>query len=83
VETGVAKGTDLRKKFPVGQQVETKILNIADDGKIRLSMRALVTDDERATFEKYAGAATDGLAAAGFGTLAAAFSRSKPKQKKR
>ena len=75
IETGLAKGTDLRKKIPVGTQVEVKVLAIAEDGKIRLSMRAIEADDERSSFEKYAGGSAEGSSQAGFGTLAAAFAR--------
>ena len=78
-ETGLAKGTDLRKKLPVGKQIEVKILSIADDGKIRLSIRELEADDERSSFKEFSGA-TEGKGLAGFGTLAAAFARSKPQK---
>jgi small subunit ribosomal protein S1 len=54
-ETGAPRGADLRKHFPPGAVLEAKIVAIADDGKIRLSVKALVEDAERANFEAYAG----------------------------
>lgn len=53
-ETGTARGADLKKLFPVGSPIETKIIAIGDDGKIRLSIRALADDDERKNYEAYA-----------------------------
>ncbi len=53
-ETGTPRGSDLKKHFSVGQDVDAKILNIADDGKIRLSISALAADAERADFEAFA-----------------------------
>jgi small subunit ribosomal protein S1 len=53
-ETGTPRGADLRKLFPVGHAVEAKILAIAEDGKIRLSIKALGEDAERGEFEAYA-----------------------------
>lgn len=53
-ETGAPRGADLRKQFPQGSPVEAKILAIGEDGKIRLSIKALAADAERADFEAYA-----------------------------
>jgi len=85
-ETGTPRGADLKKHFAVGQEVETKILNIDETGKIRLSIAALGADDERGVFEAFksgqGGPAAEGAPAAGaparkekpaprgFGTLA-------------
>ena len=80
-ETGSPKGTDLRKKFPLGTNLEAKVLSIADDGKIRLSIRALQADEERASFESFSDHSNDHQG--GFGTMAAAFARSKNKSNKR
>ncbi len=52
-ETGTPRGADLKKHFAMGQEVEAKILNIAEDGKIRLSIAALAADAERGDFEAY------------------------------
>jgi small subunit ribosomal protein S1 len=52
-ETATARGSDLKKLFTVGQEVEAKILNIDPDGKIRLSIAAIARDEERSSFEKF------------------------------
>lgn len=52
-ETGTPRGADLRKLFPAGMEVEAKILSMAEDGKIRLSFKALTADAERKDFEAY------------------------------
>jgi small subunit ribosomal protein S1 len=52
-ETGTPRGADLKKHFAVGQDVEAKILNIDETGKIRLSVAALGADDERGLFEAF------------------------------
>ncbi len=52
-ETGTPRGADLRKLFPVGETIEAKILAIGEDGKIRLSIKALGEDVERGEFEAY------------------------------
>lgn len=54
---------------------------------MRLSIRALMADEERASFEKFSGkdkAKDGGGGSSGFGTLVAAFARSqqgKPKKR--
>lgn len=53
VETATPRGADLKKHFTVGQDVEAKILNIDETGKIRLSISALGADDERGVFEAF------------------------------
>ena len=53
-ETRTPRGAELKKHFVVGQDVEAKILAIAEDGKIRLSIAALKADDERGEFEQFA-----------------------------
>ena len=74
VELGVARGADLRKAFPLGTKVRAKVLEIAE-GRIRLSLRALKDDEERAEFEGFKGkqqkAGEPGAepATRGFGTL--------------
>lgn len=76
-ETGTPRGADLKKHFTVGQELDAKILNIAEDGKIRLSIAALKADDERGEFESFAEGerkrktndAEQSAAVRGFGTL--------------
>lgn len=52
-EMGLPRGADLQKHFPVGTAVETKIVAVAPDGKIRLSIRALAQDAEREEYAAY------------------------------
>ncbi len=52
-ETATPRGADLRKLFPPGSALEAKIVSIAADGKIRLSLKALADDDERKEFQAY------------------------------
>jgi small subunit ribosomal protein S1 len=67
VELGVARGADLRKAFPLGTKVRAKVLEIAE-GRIRLSLRALKDDEERAEFEGFR-KNENAEAAQGFGTF--------------
>lgn len=57
-ETGTPRGTDLKKQFAVGAEVEAKILAIKEDGKISLSFKALSLDAERADYEAFASSST-------------------------
>jgi len=52
-ETGAPRNADLNKLYTVGAEVEAKILAIQEDGKIRLSFKALSADAEREDFEAY------------------------------
>jgi small subunit ribosomal protein S1 len=67
-QTGTARGTDLRKEFPVGTRVETKVLEVDPRrGEAKLSIRALKEDVEKHAYQQYrAGVARD----AKFGTFA-------------
>jgi small subunit ribosomal protein S1 len=53
METGTPRNSDLKKHFVLGQELEAKIQSIGADGKIRLSITALKTDDERADLAAY------------------------------
>jgi small subunit ribosomal protein S1 len=53
-ETATPRGADLHKLFPVGTIVDAKVVAIAEDGKIRLSIKALTADAERRDYEAYA-----------------------------
>lgn len=73
-ETGTPRNADLKKHFTVGQEVEAKILAVAPDGKIRLSITALKSDEERADLAAYQKSEEKKREAAdrpvrGFGTL--------------
>lgn len=50
-ETGVPRGTDLRKAFPEGTKVTAKVLETGE-GKVRLSFRAAKDAEERAQYEE-------------------------------
>ena len=67
MELGVARGADLRKTFPLGTKLRAKVLEIAE-GRIRLSLRALKDDEERAAFEGFR-KNESAEAAQGFGTF--------------
>jgi small subunit ribosomal protein S1 len=49
-EIGVARGTDLRKAFPIGTPVTTKVLETGE-GRLRLSIKGAKDAEERAAFE--------------------------------
>lgn len=53
-ESGSPRGADLNKAFPVGAEVEAKIVKIDADGKIRLSVTAMKADEERGEYESFA-----------------------------
>ncbi len=67
-ELGVARGTDLRKAFPIGTKLKAKVLEIGD-GKLRLSLRALKDDEERAQFDGFREQEKKASTVQGFGTL--------------
>ncbi|MFO0755812.1 MAG: S1 RNA-binding domain-containing protein [Byssovorax sp.] len=66
--TGTIRGTDLRKEFPVGTQIDAKVLEIDPRrGEAKLSIRALKEDAEKQAYQQYrAGVARE----AKFGTFA-------------
>lgn len=65
-ELGVPRGADLRKHFPVGTKLKTKIVAL-EEGKMRLSITALKDDEERAEVEAFRD--KEKPEARGFGTL--------------
>jgi small subunit ribosomal protein S1 len=52
VELGTARGADTRKLFPLGTKLTAKVLETGD-GKLKLSLRAVKDDEERADFDGY------------------------------
>jgi small subunit ribosomal protein S1 len=64
-ETGTERGTDLRKKFPVGSEFEVKIIGIDRDGSLKCSVKAMQIDEERQAVKNYRREA----AKQGFGTF--------------
>jgi ribosomal protein S1 len=65
-ELGVPRGADLRKHFPIGTKLKTKVVAL-EEGKMRLSVTALKDDEERAEVEAFRG--KEKQDARGFGTL--------------
>jgi small subunit ribosomal protein S1 len=52
--TGTPRGTELRKVFSVGQEVEAKVIEIDPRrGEARLSIKALSEDQERSAYQQY------------------------------
>lgn len=51
-ELGTARGADVRKLFPVGTKLTAKVLETGE-GKLRLSVKAVAADEERAEFDGY------------------------------
>jgi small subunit ribosomal protein S1 len=76
VEIGVPRGTDLRKAFPLGTKLKAKVLDIGD-GKMRLSIRGLKDDEERAHFEGFREQEKKGPPASSFGTFGDLLRKSK------
>jgi len=51
-ELGTARGADTRKLFPPGTRLTAKVLETGE-GKLRLSVKAVAADEERAEFDGY------------------------------
>ncbi|HET9371194.1 MAG TPA: S1 RNA-binding domain-containing protein, partial [Vicinamibacterales bacterium] len=69
-ETGSAHGTDLKKAFPVGTNLEVIVLDTdASSRRMRLSIKAIADEAERAEVRDYA-ARSDTGAGASLGSLA-------------
>jgi small subunit ribosomal protein S1 len=64
-ETGTDRGTDLRKRFPIGSEIEAKIIGIDRDGSLKCSVKAMQIDEERQAVKNYRREA----AKQGFGTF--------------
>ncbi|ATB33398.1 30S ribosomal protein S1 [Melittangium boletus DSM 14713] len=52
-ETGTERGTDLRKKFSLGQELKVALVDIDPSGKVRLSITAAERAEERAEVEAW------------------------------
>lgn len=64
-ETNTDRGTDLRKRFPIGTEIEAKIIGIDRDGSLKCSVKAMLVDEERQAVKNYRREA----AKQGFGTF--------------
>lgn len=51
-ELGTPRGADLRKLFQLGTKLKVKVIGL-EEGRMRLSVRALADDQERAEFEGF------------------------------
>lgn len=52
--TGTAKGTELRREFPAGTELEAKIIELDPKrGGCKLSLRAIKEDTEKAAYQEY------------------------------
>ncbi len=52
--TGVPRGDDLRKQFPVGSKVDAKVIEVdTRRGEVKLSVRALKDDAEKQAYSQY------------------------------
>jgi len=67
-ELGTPRGADLRKAFPLGTRLKAKVIAL-EEGKMRLSLRALKDDEERAQFEGFREQEKKAHEPRGFGTL--------------
>ncbi|WP_394850088.1 S1 RNA-binding domain-containing protein [Pendulispora brunnea] len=74
-EIGVPRGTDLRKSFPEGTKVTAKVLETGD-GRLRLSIKGALADQERGDYEAARGKAA---APASLGTFADLLKKSTKK----
>ncbi len=52
--TGTPRGTDLRREFPMGKQLEAKVTEMDPrKGELKLSVKALSEDTERSAYRQY------------------------------
>jgi small subunit ribosomal protein S1 len=52
--TGTPRGTELRKAFNVGQEIEAKVIEMDPRrGEVKLSIKALGEDQERSAYQQY------------------------------
>ncbi len=72
-ELGVPRGVDLRKQFPEGMKLTAKVIDTAE-GRLRLSLRAVRDDEERAQFDGFRARTNAG---AKLGTLGDLLSKKK------
>ncbi len=83
-ETGLPREANLRKVFPVGEKFEVEIIDIDEQGRIRLSRRSIVEAPEGGAPGQDAAAQDKAPSAAppgGFNVLAEALKRAQEKTK--
>jgi small subunit ribosomal protein S1 len=78
-ELGVPRGADLHKMFPVGTDLDAKIIEIDDKNRIKLSVTQLNADVERRDYEAHrkGGQGKSEGGSPRFGTLGDLFSQKK------
>ena len=69
-ELATQRGSDTRRQFPEGTLVTAKVLETGD-GRLRLSIKALKEDEERALFDGYRETAATPAKLGTFGDLLA------------
>jgi small subunit ribosomal protein S1 len=69
VELGTPRGADLRKAFPIGTKLQAKVIAV-EEGKMRLSLRAVKDDEERKQFDGFREKDKASEESRGFGTMA-------------
>lgn len=72
-EIGESERSDLKKKFPVGKEVQVQIMDIDEKGKILLSQKAIQEEAIREEFQKFMSSAKSNS----LGTLAEVFKKIK------
>ncbi len=84
-ETGLPREANLRKVFPVGEKFEVEIIDIDEQGRLRLSRRNIVEAAERGPATAGQDPAAPGTQSAappgGFGAMAEALKRAQEKTK--
>jgi small subunit ribosomal protein S1 len=77
-EMGTPRGADLRKLFPQGTKLRAKVIGL-EEGKMRLSLKAMKDDEERAEFDgfKQKEQKAERAATPSFGTLGDLLNRKK------
>ena len=78
VELGTARGADLRKAFPLGTKLKAKIVSL-EEGKMRLSVKALRADEERADADTFRAKEKEAAAPQNFGTFGDLLKKRTPK----
>jgi small subunit ribosomal protein S1 len=74
-QTGTPRGTDLRKQFPVGSKQDVKVIDLDPRrGEVKLSIKALREDNEKAAYNEYRQAVQK---EAKFGTFADLLNKNK------
>ncbi len=79
-EVRTSEKGDLKKRFPRGREILVEILSIDDEGKIRLSQRAMEEREDREDYERFLKREEGGVT---LGTLGDVFKELKLKKKEK